>query len=69
VDARPLVIHPAATTHAQLPPAEQLKAEVEPEMVCISSCRVKKSSSFSHRRSPRGRVAVDWCKIFSIAVD
>jgi hypothetical protein len=42
MDARPLVIHPAATTHAQLPPAEQFKAGVEPEMVRISSCRVGK---------------------------
>jgi len=36
LDARTLVIHPATTTHSQLPPAEQLKAGVEPEMVRIS---------------------------------
>jgi len=36
LDARTLVIHPATTTHAQLGPAEQLKAGVEPEMVRIS---------------------------------
>jgi O-acetylhomoserine (thiol)-lyase len=36
LDARTLVIHPATTTHSQLPPEEQLKAGVEPELVRIS---------------------------------
>jgi O-acetylhomoserine (thiol)-lyase len=36
LDARTLVIHPATTTHSQLPPAEQIKAGVEPELVRIS---------------------------------
>ena len=36
LDARTLVIHPATTTHSQLPSAEQLKAGVEPELVRIS---------------------------------
>jgi O-acetylhomoserine (thiol)-lyase len=36
LDARTLVIHPASTTHSQLPAEEQLKAGVAPEMVRIS---------------------------------
>ncbi len=35
-DVRSLVIHPASTTHAQLSPAEQLKAGITPGMVRLS---------------------------------
>jgi O-acetylhomoserine (thiol)-lyase len=35
-DARSLVIHPASTTHQQLPPADQEKAGVTPDLVRLS---------------------------------
>ena len=35
-DARSLVIHPASTTHQQLPAAEQQAAGVTPELVRLS---------------------------------
>ena len=35
-DARSLVIHPASTTHQQLPPSEQEAAGVKPDMVRLS---------------------------------
>lgn len=35
-DAKSLACHPASTTHRQMPPAEQLKAGVTPEMIRMS---------------------------------
>jgi O-acetylhomoserine (thiol)-lyase len=35
-DAKSLACHPASTTHRQMPPADQLKAGVRPEMIRMS---------------------------------
>jgi O-acetylhomoserine (thiol)-lyase len=35
-DAKSLACHPASTTHRQMPPADQLKAGVRPEMIRFS---------------------------------
>ena len=35
-DAKSLACHPASTTHRQMPPADQEKAGVRPEMIRLS---------------------------------
>ncbi len=35
-DAKSLACHPASTTHRQMPPADQIKAGVRPEMIRMS---------------------------------
>ena len=35
-DAKSLACHPASTTHRQMPPQDQIKAGVRPEMIRIS---------------------------------
>ena len=37
-DAKTLIIHPASTTHSQLPPTEQAAAVVQPGMLRVSLC-------------------------------
>jgi O-acetylhomoserine (thiol)-lyase len=35
-DAKSLACHPASTTHRQMPPQDQIKAGVRPEMIRLS---------------------------------